>query len=755
MKKFTKSMISIACAALLATTFAACGDNTPTPPPDGGDGSDVTESNPSVVGEAHGYYFAASPQSLAFNMYMNGGTFESLKVNETELTRNQEYKFNIGTEVLTINESYLATLSTGDYTFTFKTNKGSCQILVSVGGSELIEGYNMQFAISEDSVPDHFFAKAGRDENAIKFDFLTFGNFTTEGTALKFINLLIDKSPFDDTGLNWRLGAEDLNVRLYSDGTLIYRDDFTGTDGKDGNGTDNIWWKANHNNPNYKTAEDTVAITRQGGVTSFTLELDYEFLGIGSGDAIRFAVMECSDASSFDFNLYANGIVELDGVALDNPVKLAHWPMLDSEGNVVRPEDIVTKGPEAPQDHELTFAKGRDGMYSKITLASDNSGVKFDFWTGGDFSATSLGKPEFVNIYLDMPAFNKNGKNWCFEQEDINVRVYSDGTVYKRTGFDSSNADNVWYPRSVLTEANKLAQTATITKNAKTGTTITVTLTWEQLGATKETFKGFRFWMAECADNDVNFDYDGNADLAFRNEKAGDDYNLASWPMFSAEGNVVLAKDIVVEGVPEGYDLSFAADKDGFYSKISYDQSKGVTFDFWTEGEFGMNGNGLEFVQIYLDMPALNTEFKGNWRLDTEDVLIRIYSNGEVYFLKNFDGQADNIWVKLNRGDTPTVNKRNETNVPPTATKGENITINKTNGKTAFSLTVTLEQLGVASGASIENFRFFIAECAENDGSDFNFYGSTLKYKETALQDGVDCNNWATFTLATNAITLP
>ena len=43
MKKFTKSMIGIACAALLATTFAACGDNTPTPPPDGGDGSDVTE----------------------------------------------------------------------------------------------------------------------------------------------------------------------------------------------------------------------------------------------------------------------------------------------------------------------------------------------------------------------------------------------------------------------------------------------------------------------------------------------------------------------------------------------------------------------------------------------------------------------------------------------------------------------------------------------------------------------------------------
>lgn len=758
MKKLTKSMICIACAALFTTAFAACGDDTPKPPEGGGENPPATETNPSVVGESHGYYFAASPQSLAFNMYMNGGTFESLKVNGTELTRNQEYKFNIGTEILTINESYLATLATGDYTFTFTTNKGSCQILVSVGGSELIEGYNMQFGKSEtDSVPDHFFAKAGRDEDSVKFDFLTFGDFTTEGASLKFINLLIDKAPFDDTGLNWRLNAEDMNVRLYSDGEVIYRKNFTGTEMKNGvaNGLDNIWWKTNRNNPNYETAGfEKVSITRQGGVTSFSLELSYDFLGIESTEGFRFAVMECSDASSYDFNLYANGIVELDGVALGNPVKLADWPMLDGEGNVVRPEDIEVEEPEVPSGYDLAFAKAKDRMYSKFSLATDGSGILFDFWTGGDFGVNGLGQRDFVNLYFDMPAFNKNGKNWCLEQEDVNVRIYSDGTIYKRTGFDGGRADNVWYPRSQLSDDNKLAQQATIVKNAKTGTSISALLTWEQLGTTKETFKGLRFWLAECTDNNDNFDYAG-ADLTYKNESVGVDALLPTWPMFTAEGNVVLAKDIVAEGVPEGYDLSFAAAQDGIYSKVSYDAAKGVTFDFWTDGDFGMNGTGLEFVQIYLDMPALNTEFKGNWRFDADDLVIRIYSNGEVYFLKNFDDTADNLWVKLNRGDNPTVNKRNDGNTPPTATKANNIVINKTNGKTAFSLTVTLEELGVAAGETIDNFRFYLAECAENDGPDFNFYGSTLSYKGKAFGDAANCNNFAKFTLATNSIYFP
>ena len=126
-----------------------------------------------------------------------------------------------------------------------------------------------------------------------------------------------------------------------------------------------------------------------------------------------------------------------------------------------------------------------------------------------------------------------------------------------------------------------------------------------------------------------------------------------------------------------------------------------------------------------------------------------------VYILKNFDGTGDNIWVKLNRGENPTANKRNDSNTPPTVVKADNIVINKTNGKTAFSLTLTLEQLGVQSGASIDSFRFYMAECAENTSGDFNFYGSNMKYDGTACGDAADCNNFATFALATNTVTLP
>ena len=950
MKKFVKSMVCVGMAALFTASFAACaGDDQK--PGDGGDKPPVTvDKNPSVVGDAHGYYFAAAPGDLAFNMYMSGGTFESLKVGDTTLTRNQEYKFNIGTEVLTINESYLATLATGDYTFTFSTDQGSCEILVTVGGSDLIEGYNMEFAIPEtNDMADHFFAKGARDDEAVTFDFRTFGNFTTEGTSLKFINLLVDNAPFDDTGLNWRLGPEDVNVRLYSDGTVIYRKNFTGTEIKNGvaNGLDNIWWKTNWNNPNYQTGEvEDVTVTREGGVTSFSLELSYEFLGIENTDDFRFALMECSDASSYDFNLYERGIVELNGTALGDPAQLSAWPMFTAENKILRPEEIPVEG--VPEGYDLSFAMGRDQFYSKMayaegtgvtfdfwtrgdfnrdgealefvqiyldmpefnldqtgnwqfrnedlairvysdgsvyfltdfngetdnvwckldhenlsvnkpdtvvtkaekpvtinrqdgvttfsltvtleqlgidsgaspesflfylaecsdnnpndfnlyasdlaykgtaagdparfenyllfTLATDevsfpgetpddnvpegydlsfgnsvygkfslaqsDGGVTFDFWTKGDFSGTD----EFVNIYLDMPAYNQNGKNWCFETEDVNLRVYADGTVYLRTEFDSTKADNVWYPRTELTDSNKLAQKANIVKDEENGTTtVSVTVSFEQLGTTKDAFEGFRFWLAECVDNTGSFDYNG-AGFTVRGTKAGTDARLNSWPMFTAEGEVLLADEIPVEGLPEGYDLAFAMGHDQIYSRMSYAEGTGVTFDFWTKGSFDKDNDALEFVQIYLDMPDFNIPYSGNWKFNAEDVVIRIYSDGSVYFLTNFNGTADNVWVKLDH-DALTVNK------PDTVvTKADPITIDRQDGVTTFSLTVTLEQLGIGTGETLDSFRFYIAECSDNSGSDFALYASDLSYKGTAAGDPARFENYLLFTLATGEI---
>lgn len=761
MKKAIKGLLGLTCAALLSVSLVACNEED-TPPATGGEEKPpvVQSKDPAVVGENHGYYFEELPGDMAFNMRMNGGTFQSVKADGAELTRNNEYKFNVGTEVLTLNNSWLATLTEGDHTVTFTTTLGSCDITVTIGEKGLANGYNLKIAKADNDLNDDFFVKAGRTDSAVKFDFLTFGDFGKEGAGLEFINVLIDNSPFDDTGLNWRLGAEDMNVRVYSDGSVVYRT-FTGTEEKNGvqDGTDNIWWRINRTKPNYKTEGiDGVTISRQGGVTRFSLELTYDFLNIDAEDDIRFALMECSDTSQNDFNLYDHGIMKLDGVAFEDPFKLSHWPMLDSEGTVIRPENIVVVEPEVPAGYYLTFANQKDRMHAKVSLAPDDAGVRFDFWTGGDFSVNGVGKQEFLNIYLDTPAFNKNGKNWCFEEDDINVRVYSDGTVYKRTGFDGSTADNLWYPRTQLSDSNILTQKATITKSKQEGTTISVVLSFEDLGTTKAEFRGLRFWLAECTDSDANFDYAG-ADLTLNGEKAGTDALLPTWPMFTSEGNVVMARDVVAEGVPEDYGISFAAAQDGFYSKISYDNAKGVTFDFWTDGNFGFNvENGTEypeFVQIYLDMPSFNIENKGNWRFESEDLVIRIYSTGEVYFLKNFDGTGDNIWVKLNRGENPTVNKRNDSNVPPTATKGANVVINRTNGKTAFSLTVTLADLGVAAGTSIDSFRFYMAECAENGGGDFNFYGSTMCYNGTALGDAVTCNNFAKFTLGTGKVSLP
>lgn len=55
----------------------------------------------------------------------------------------------------------------------------------------------------------------------------------------------------------------------------------------------------------------------------------------------------------------------------------------------------------------------------------------------------------------------------------------------------------------------------------------------------------------------------------------------------------------------------------------------GVKFTFETEGNFDKNGNNLEFVNIYLDMPELRDDDL-NWNFFAEDLNVRIYSDGKV-----------------------------------------------------------------------------------------------------------------------------
>ena len=160
----------------------------------------------------------------------------------------------------------------------------------------------------------------------------------------------------------------------------------------------------------------------------------------------------------------------------------------------------------------------------------------------------------------------------------------------------------------------------------------------------------------------------------------------------------------------------------------------------------GADGTALEFVQIYLDMPTFNLDQTGNWQFRQEDVVIRVYSDGSVYFLTNFNGTADNVWVKLDH-DALTVNK------PDTVvTEGSPVTITRQDGVTTFSLTVTLEQLGIGTGETLDSFRFYIAECSDNSGNDFALYASDLSYKGTAAGDPARFENYLLFTLATGEI---
>ncbi len=350
MKKL-RTIICIVFAVLLLATFAACGNNggntgggnTGGGNTGGGNGGGTpTVMNPSVIGVAEGFFSVDDPKNIQFNMDLNTGSFESVSIDSTTLTRNTDYRFNIGSEILTFEKDYLATLSEGVKTFTFTTDKGSCDIQITIKPS-LVAGYNMSFAKPlQFNEPDYFFSKVSRDGTNVTFDFLTYGDFTTEGMALKFVNLYFDMPAFNTLAANWRFNAEDVNIRVYSDGSVYLFTEFTSL-------TDNLWFHMDFNDYEngitringqlaYERGEklSNVTITREDGVTKFSLVLSYEKLGINSTDAFNFYLKECSDANSVDFNLYEGDLV-VDGKQMGNPERCTNWPTLNADGTITTP----------------------------------------------------------------------------------------------------------------------------------------------------------------------------------------------------------------------------------------------------------------------------------------------------------------------------------------------------------------------------------------------------------------------------------
>ena len=66
-----------------------------------------------------------------------------------------------------------------------------------------------------------------------------------------------------------------------------------------------------------------------------------------------------------------------------------------------------------------------------------------------------------------------------------------------------------------------------------------------------------------------------------------------------------------------------------------------------------------------------------------------------------------------------------------------------------------LGELGIAEGATLDSFRFLMAECADG-GNDFQLYDNAdLTYDGKTVNGAHSCDNWATFALATNTVTLP
>ena len=94
----------------------------------------------------------------------------------------------------------------------------------------------------------------------------------------------------------------DYLIKIASDGTVY------GSNGKDNNGNINNPGTANEGSVSWWSASDsykigTVVITRENGVTTFSLKVAYSTLGIGAEDVFGVAMREASHNAG-DHHLY-------------------------------------------------------------------------------------------------------------------------------------------------------------------------------------------------------------------------------------------------------------------------------------------------------------------------------------------------------------------------------------------------------------------------------------------------------------------
>lgn len=130
-----------------------------------------------------------------------------------------------------------------------------------------LNDYNVFFAKKF----DHFLAKVSRDAEGVTFDFVTTGDFSKNGAENEMVLIYFDIGA--TTADIW--DSTDFLVKIASDGNVYRRA--------------GAWWSA--------TDADkigTVTITRENGLTRFSLTMSYADLGVAADEIFGFAMREAS-----------------------------------------------------------------------------------------------------------------------------------------------------------------------------------------------------------------------------------------------------------------------------------------------------------------------------------------------------------------------------------------------------------------------------------------------------------------------------
>ena len=156
-----------------------------------------------------------------------------------------------------------------------------------------LHSYEIHFATGENTdtaagsrpvnEADDFYAGVSkRDGEGVTFEFITTGDFSKEGTENEMVLIYFDTGATEDKS-DWN--GVDYLIKISSDGTVY---------GKAGR----PWWSA--------TEADkigSIEISREGGVTTFSLTVEYSTLGIGAEDVFGVAMREASHNAG-DHHLY-------------------------------------------------------------------------------------------------------------------------------------------------------------------------------------------------------------------------------------------------------------------------------------------------------------------------------------------------------------------------------------------------------------------------------------------------------------------